>query len=76
MKRAVQLSVIFFLLYLVGCFVYQTQADQSRTEGPALLIPETKFDFGYTPPQSRISHFYLVKNVGTDTLKIENVKPG
>jgi hypothetical protein len=34
------------------------------------------FDFGYVPPQSVISHYYLVKNVGEDTLRIENVKPG
>lgn len=71
MKRAIRLVLILFLLYLVGSFIYQAQA-----EGPKLLIPELVFDYGYTPPQSVLSHYYLIKNVGTDTLKIEQVRPG
>jgi len=74
MKKAVRLVALLFLLYLAGSFIHQTQADQA--EGPALLIPELVFDFGYAPPQSALSHHYLVKNVGTDTLKIEKVRPG
>jgi len=74
MKSAIRLVLLFFLLYLAGSFIHQTQADQA--EGPALLIPETVFDFGYAPPRSALSHHYLVKNVGTDTLKIEKVRPG
>ena len=71
MKRAVTAVLFLFLVYLSGSFVSQAQA-----EGPKLLIPQTSFDFGYTPPQSVISHYYLVKNVGEDILKIESVKPG
>ena len=71
MKRAVRVILFLFLVYLVGSFVGQAQA-----EGPKLLIPQTMFDFGYVPPQSKISHYYLVKNVGEDMLKIEKVKPG
>jgi len=71
MKRAVRVILFLFLVYLVGSFMGQAQA-----EGPKLLIPQTMFDFGYVPPQSVISHYYLVKNVGEDTLKIERVKPG
>jgi hypothetical protein len=71
MKGAVRLVLVLFLLYLAGFLVSQAQAD-----GPKLLIPQTLFDFGYIPPQSAVSHYYLVKNVGTDTLKIENVKTG
>ena len=71
MNRAVRLLLIFSLLYFGGSFINEAQA-----EGPKLLIPETMFDFGYVPPHSVISHYYLVKNVGTDTLKIEKVRPG
>lgn len=71
MSRAGRLILILFLLYLAGFFARQAQAD-----GPQLLIPQTMFDFGYVPPKSVVSHYYLVKNVGDDTLKIENVKPG
>ena len=71
MKRAVKVVLFLFLVYLAGSFVSQAQA-----EGPKLLIPQTSFDFGYVPPQSVISHYYMVKNVGEDILKIEKVKPG
>jgi hypothetical protein len=74
MKRAVWVILILFLLGLVGGSVNRAQAEEG--EGPELLIPQTMFDFGFVPPQSMISHYYLVKNVGGDTLKIENVKPG
>jgi hypothetical protein len=71
MKRAAKVVLFLFLAYLAGSFVGQAQA-----EGPKLLIPQTSFDFGYVPPQSVISHYYMVKNVGEDILKIEKVKPG
>ena len=71
MKRAMKVVMFLFLVYLAGSFAFQAQA-----EGPKLLMPQTSFDFGYVPPQSVISHYYLVKNVGEDMLKIENVKPG
>jgi hypothetical protein len=71
MERAVKVVFFLFLVCLAGSFASQAQA-----EGPKLLIPQTSFDFGYAPPQSVISHYYLVKNVGEDVLKIEKVKPG
>lgn len=71
MKRTIGVISILFLLYVAGFIAHQAQA-----EGPKLLIPQTLFDFGYVPPKSAISHYYLVKNVGDDTLKIEKVKPG
>jgi hypothetical protein len=71
MKKVIYAMLVLFLLYLTGSFVEQAQA-----EGPKLLIPQTIFDFGNVPPQSIISHYYLVKNVGDDTLKIQEVKPG
>ncbi len=71
MKKVVWLLVLFFSFYLVGALISNVFAGQ-----PKLLIPETSFDFGYAPTKCVLSHYYLVKNVGTDSLKIENVKPG
>ncbi len=71
MKGVVRLIFILFLLCLAGSFIHQAQAGE-----PKLLVPETVFDFGYAPPSNVISHHYLIKNVGTDTLKIERVRPG
>ncbi len=43
---------------------------------PKILIPDAKWDFGHIPQKSKVTHDYLVKNVGTDTLRILRVKPG
>lgn len=41
-----------------------------------LVVPETDFDFGYAPQNSKIGHVYWLKNGGTDTLRLIDVKPG
>ena len=41
-----------------------------------MKLPETDFDFGYVPADSRVSHLFWIKSVGTDTLKILEIKPG
>ena len=71
MKKVVGWAGILFLLYLALSFTARVQAGE-----PKLLIPETSFDYGYVPTKSILSHYYLVKNVGTDSLKIKEVKPG
>ncbi|MFH1336431.1 MAG: hypothetical protein ABII96_07930 [Candidatus Zixiibacteriota bacterium] len=71
MKKAMGLVIFFVFLFFVSSVIQNVFAGS-----PKLLIPETTFDFGYTPTKSTVSHYYLVKNVGTDSLKIENVKPG
>jgi hypothetical protein len=71
MKRTVFVATAVLLLFLVACL-----ASSSWADGPRLLIPGTRFDFGYAPTSCKLSHYFLVKNVGTDTLKIEKVKPG
>lgn len=71
MKRTVSLTAFVLLLFLVASLT-----SSSRADGPRLLIPGTRFDFGYAPTSNKMSHYFLVKNVGLDTLKIENVKPG
>jgi hypothetical protein len=43
---------------------------------PKILVPEQKWDFGHVPQHGTYTHDYVVKNVGTDSLKIIKVKPG
>ena len=63
------LSVAFLLMALsVGV------ADE--VDGPFLVLPEKSFDFGYVPQNSSISHEFILRNEGTDSLFILNVKPG
>jgi len=71
MKRAVFFFGMMVLMVLGVIFMYQAQAGE-----PKVLIPETMWDFGLIPTGNVVSHYYLIKNVGTDTLKIEKVRPG
>jgi hypothetical protein len=71
MKKMVWLVGVLFLLFFAVSLTQNAQAGE-----PKLLIPETSFDYGYVPTRSVLSHYYLVKNVGTDSLKIKDVKPG
>ena len=48
----------------------------SASADPQIFIPEPYFDFGNVPQKSAIKHDYVIKNIGTDTLRITRVKPG
>ena len=65
MKKLLILLAIFSLL-LVG----------SVLGDPLMDIPETEFDFGFTPQNSKVSHDFWLYSVGDDTLKILRVVPG
>jgi len=71
MKRLILFCGVLVLLTLGLVFVYQAQAGE-----PKVLIPEPRWNFGLIPGGSVVSHNYLIKNVGTDVLKIESVRPG
>lgn len=43
---------------------------------PRLTIPETEFDFGFAPQNSKLTHTFWLHSTGDDTLKILRVKPG
>ena len=43
---------------------------------PVVEVPETSWDFGHVPQNSKLTHDYWIKNIGTDSLKIIKVKPG
>jgi hypothetical protein len=48
----------------------------SVSAAPQMKMMEDSFDFGYVPQNSKISHIFWLKSVGTDTLKILKVVPG
>jgi hypothetical protein len=71
MKRVVLFCGVLAVVTIGSIFLYEAQAGE-----PKVLIPETTWDFGYIPAGSVVSHHYLIKNAGTDTLKIKSVSPG
>ena len=62
MKNVLMAAVLAALvsLMLVG----------SATAAPKLTIPETEFDFGYVPQNSKVSHVFWLYSTGEDTLKV------
>ena len=48
----------------------------SVSAAPQMKLKEDSFDFGYVPQNSKISHIFWLKSVGTDSLKILKVVPG
>ena len=68
------------LRHLLGCILLVTAVviliAGASYAAPSLIIPDDKFDFGFVPQQSEISHDFWLKSVGTDTLKILKVVPG
>ncbi|MBN2226636.1 MAG: hypothetical protein JW763_04675 [candidate division Zixibacteria bacterium] len=60
------------LLLMLGIFLWSGVA----LAQPKLTIPESIFDFGYVPQNSKISHAFWLHSTGTEDLKILSVKPG
>ena len=46
------------------------------TAEPKLSLPDSIFDFGFVPQNSKISHKFWLHSTGTDSLKIIKVNPG
>jgi hypothetical protein len=43
---------------------------------PLLQIPAAEFDFGEVAEGITVSHAFVIKNTGSEVLKIINVSPG
>ena len=68
-------------LLAVSYLIVTAQPDTTKTPlAPAskakIFIPNSSWDYGYTPKGVKISHIYQIKNIGGDTLRIANVAPG
>ncbi len=57
------------------CMIFLISTTDSMAEAK-LEIPSASFDFGFVPQHSRITHTYKLVSAGTDTLRIEEVRPG
>jgi len=68
MKRALSLSLVFAIAISLNVL-----ADDGA-KGPKIQFVESSYDFGTTVQGTQVKHIFKFKNVGTDTLKIEQVK--
>jgi hypothetical protein len=63
----------FVLLVLVVQLVISGSI-YAQQKGPRLLVVQPTFDYGFVPDSSKVAHTYWLNNIGTDTLKVFNVK--
>jgi len=63
------MPILFLLIYLFA-FAGPLAAQ------PKLSIPDSIFDFGFSPQNAKISHRFWLHSTGTDSLKIIKVSPG
>jgi hypothetical protein len=66
MRRFIVLTLVA-LLVAVGSLCAQQR-------GPRLLVVQPAFDYGFVPDSSKVAHTYWLNNIGTDSLKVFNVK--
>ena len=77
MKQLVGIGLGVLFLTLGVTTAEAQEGTKPKEAGKAKIeVPETSFDFGYVPQGVKISHVYWIKNVGSDTLFIRDVKPG
>ena len=67
MKRIVYASMLVAALAMLV---------PSLAAAPRLEIPESEFNFGYVPQNSKVSHTFWLYNHGDDSLIIKKVVPG
>jgi hypothetical protein len=71
------ITVLVLALTALGASTLRAaDTNPPKVGGAKLVIPETMFDYGYTPQDTKVSHVYWLKNDGTDTLRLADVRPG
>ena len=64
------------LIFLIMLFAITLLLSSMVLAQPKMYIPSESFDFGYTPQNCKVSHVFWIKSVGSDSLKIIDIKPG
>lgn len=55
--------------------VSSVASGQTASTGPRIKCTPEVFDFGYVPQDATVSHTYWLKNMGTETAVITQIKP-
>jgi hypothetical protein len=66
MRRFTIMTLVVLLVSAGSLFAQQ--------KGPRLLVVQPTFDYGFVPDSSKVAHTYWINNIGTDSLKVFNVK--
>ncbi len=67
-------SLALMSVVALSCNMAFAQDSTKVAKGPKIQFAETSFDFGTAAQNTAVKHLFKFKNVGTDTLKITQVK--
>ena len=77
MKEMIRLvgkaPVAILLILLLVSFAY---GQEEKTKGPKIAGDNLSFDFAEVDEGAPVTHTYIIKNLGSEDLKIEKVQPG
>ena len=65
---------IFIAAVIFSCHFAFAQDGAKAAKGPKIKLAETSYEFGTAAQNSQVKHVFKFKNIGTDTLKITQVK--
>ena len=65
-----------FLIFLIMLLALTFLLSSLVLAQAKMYLPHESFDFGYTPQNCKVSHVFWIKSVGSDSLKIIDIKPG
>jgi hypothetical protein len=72
LKRIFSLALVSLLA--LSCNFALAQDSTNGAKGPKIQFKETSYDFGTAAQNTAVKHLFKFKNVGTDTLKITQVR--
>jgi hypothetical protein len=78
-RKSVVLSFLFFVSWVLFFPCAVTAAKKVKVTGkgtPHLVIPQLTFETGKVIEGKEVSHAFVIKNKGSGTLIIKQVKPG
>jgi len=67
-SSAITVTILFFLLGT-------SPAQEEKNKGPRISVDTLTFNLGEIDEGTPVTHTYIIKNNGTEDLKIEKVQP-
>jgi hypothetical protein len=67
-------NAVLISAFILSCQTVFAQDSTKAVKGPKIKLAEATYDFGTIAQGAAVKHIFKFKNVGTDTLKIEQVR--
>ena len=75
MRHRLLLCQTALLTIFIGLTSVGSAAGQTPLTGPRIKTAPETFEFGYVPQDATVSHTFWLRNPGTETVNIQQIKP-